>query len=167
METVYEAVESAGMTLEGLRGTYTNVCTRFMVSDYDAMLLWHLDVAPACFTVGTSRAILSNRTSFFLDWHETSVIIDTACSSSLVAIHMAIQTSRPFAQVSRVWPWLVAPMSFSVQMLYPGGLGRMWDQGDSNGYAHGDSVAAIVLKNLSAALEDNDHIEISHPRHGT
>lgn len=34
----------------------------------------------------------------------------------------------------------------------------MWDK-DANGYARGDGVAAIVLKPLSAALEDNDHIE--------
>jgi len=43
-------------------------------------------------------------------------------------------------------------------MLSPDGLGRMWDQ-DANGYARGDGVAAVVLKTLSAALEDGDHIE--------
>ena len=34
----------------------------------------------------------------------------------------------------------------------------MWDK-DANGYARGDGVAAIVLKPLSAALEDNDKIQ--------
>jgi hybrid polyketide synthase/nonribosomal peptide synthetase ACE1 len=34
----------------------------------------------------------------------------------------------------------------------------MWDQG-ANGYARGDGVAALVLKTLSAALADGDHIE--------
>lgn len=43
-------------------------------------------------------------------------------------------------------------------MLSPDGLGRMWDK-DANGYARGDGVAAIVLKPLNAALEDNDDIQ--------
>ena len=43
-------------------------------------------------------------------------------------------------------------------MLSSDGLGRMWDE-DANGYARGDGAAAIVLKPLSAALEDNDDIQ--------
>ncbi len=35
---------------------------------------------------------------------------------------------------------------------------RMWDEG-ANGYARGDGVASLVLKTLSAALGDGDHIE--------
>lgn len=45
-----------------------------------------------------------------------------------------------------------------LNMLSPDGRSRMWDQ-DANGYARGDGVAAVVLKTLSAALADGDHIE--------
>lgn len=38
------------------------------------------------------------------------------------------------------------------------GQSRMWDN-DANGYARGDGVAALVLKRLSDAIADNDHIE--------
>lgn len=165
METVYEAVESAGMTVEGLRGSDTSVYAGVMVGDYEAMLLRDLDVAPTYFAVGTSRAILSNRISYFFDWHGASVTMDTACSSSLVAVHTAIQTLRAgdsrmaLACGSNV---ILGPETYiiesKVKMLSPDGLGRMWDK-DANGYARGDCVAAIVLKTLSAALEDNDHIE--------
>ncbi|KAI7775972.1 hypothetical protein LA080_006044 [Diaporthe eres] len=57
----------------------------------------------------------------------------------------------------------LGPESFIVDsklgMLSPDGLGRMWDQ-EVNGYARGEGVAAILLKKLSAALEDGDHIEL-------
>src|SRR5690349_21388498 len=34
----------------------------------------------------------------------------------------------------------------------------MWDA-DANGYARGDGIAAVVLKRLSTAIADGDHIE--------
>lgn len=38
------------------------------------------------------------------------------------------------------------------------GRSKMWDQ-DANGYARGDGVASCVLKTLSRAIADGDHIE--------
>jgi hybrid polyketide synthase/nonribosomal peptide synthetase ACE1 len=43
-------------------------------------------------------------------------------------------------------------------MLSPSSRSRMWDA-DADGYARGDGVAALLLKPLSKALEDGDHIE--------
>lgn len=43
-------------------------------------------------------------------------------------------------------------------MLSPGSRSRMWDA-DADGYARGDGVAALVLKKLSDAVADGDHIE--------
>lgn len=45
-----------------------------------------------------------------------------------------------------------------LRMLSPTGRSRMWDK-DADGYARGEGIAAVVLKSLSAALEDGDHIE--------
>ncbi|KAI1500633.1 beta-ketoacyl synthase [Biscogniauxia marginata] len=88
LEIVYEAVESAGLSIETLRGSDTAVYAGLMCGDYEAMLLRDLDQAPTYLSVGTSRAVLSNRVSYFFDWHGASVTIDTACSSSLVAVQV-------------------------------------------------------------------------------
>lgn len=165
LETVYEAVEAAGMTLEGLRGSDTAVYAGVMCGDYEALLLRDLDAVPTYFATGTSRAVLSNRVSYFFDWHGASVTTDTACSSSLVAVHNAVQALR--AGDSRMAVacgsnLILGPEMFVIEsklkMLSPDGRGRMWDK-DANGYARGEGVAALVLKTLSAALADGDHIE--------
>ena len=43
-------------------------------------------------------------------------------------------------------------------MLSPTARSRMWDA-DADGYARGEGVAAIVMKRLSDAIADGDHIE--------
>lgn len=45
-----------------------------------------------------------------------------------------------------------------LRMLSPTGRSRMWDK-DADGYARGEGIASVVLKTLSAAIEDGDHIE--------
>ena len=45
-----------------------------------------------------------------------------------------------------------------LNMLSPTGRSRMWDA-DANGYARGEGIASVVLKTLSDAIADGDHIE--------
>ncbi|KAH9832144.1 Polyketide synthase pksF [Teratosphaeria destructans] len=165
LETVYEAIEAAGMTIEGMYGSDTCVYAGVMTGDYEAILSRDLDMGPVYAAVGTSRAVLSNRVSYAFNWKGASVTIDTACSSSLVALHNALQTLRSGSSRTAVvlgTNLLLGPEAFiiesNVKMLSPDGRSRMWDK-DANGYARGDGVAALVVKPLSAALEDNDHIE--------
>ncbi|KAI1500224.1 polyketide synthase-like protein [Biscogniauxia marginata] len=108
---------------------------------------------------------MSNRISYFFDWHGPSMTIDTACSSSLFAVHYAVQQLR--SNGSRVAiaagsNLLIDPITYitesKLQMLSPTGRSRMWDA-DADGYARGEGVAAIILKTLSAAEADGDHIE--------
>ncbi|KAL7776920.1 hypothetical protein CFE70_007340 [Pyrenophora teres f. teres 0-1] len=165
LEVVYEAIESAGLSIERLRGSDTAVFAGLMCGDYEAMMLRDLDQAPTHFAIGTSRAILSNRVSYFFDWHGPSVTIDTACSSSLVAVHHAVQALRSgdsHTAVACGSNLIMGPEMYVIEsklkMLSPDGLSRMWDK-DANGYARGEGVTAVVLKTLSQALADNDRIE--------
>ncbi|KAK2613401.1 hypothetical protein N8I77_000319 [Diaporthe amygdali] len=165
LETVYEGLESAGLTIQEMKGSDTAVFVGVMSGDYEAMLLRDLQATPTYFATGTARSILSNRISHFFDWHGPSVTIDTACSSSLVALHMAVQALRTgdtHVAVACGSNLILGPENFIIEsklkMLSPDGISRMWDQ-DANGYARGDGVAAIVLKPLSAAIADGDHVE--------
>ncbi|KAF1848288.1 putative polyketide synthase [Cucurbitaria berberidis CBS 394.84] len=165
LETVYEGISSAGLRLEDLQGSSTAVYVGMMQHDFADITNYDLDAIPTYGATGTSAAILSNRVSYFFDWHGPSMTIDTACSSSLVALHHAVQQLREGSSkvaVAAGANLILGPLPFVVEsklnMLSPTGRSRMWDA-DADGYARGEGVAAIVLKTLSQALADGDSIE--------
>ena len=94
METVYESLCAAGQTIDGLRGSSTAVYVGLMCDDWSGILGRDWDSFPTYTATGISRSIMSNRVSYFFDWHGPSMTIDTACSSSLVAVHHAVQSLR-------------------------------------------------------------------------
>ncbi len=165
LETVYESLESAGMPMERLRGSQTGVFVGVMSADYSEIVVQDMDTLPTYFGPGSARSILSNRLSYFFDWHGPSITIDTACSSSLIAVHQAVQSLRagevPLAIVAGA-NLLLGPSQYvaesKLKMLSPGGLSRMWDEA-ADGYARGDGFAAVVLKPLRHAIRDGDRIE--------
>ncbi|EKG11539.1 Beta-ketoacyl synthase [Macrophomina phaseolina MS6] len=165
LETVYESLESAGIGMQNLQGSQTGVFVGNMGVDYAELIGNDLDTFPTYFAPGTARSILSNRISYFFDWHGPSVTIDTACSSSLVAVHQAVQSLRvgetPVA-VACGTNLLLGPAQYvaesKLKMLSPNGRSRMWDEA-ADGYARGEGFAAVVMKTLSAAIADGDHIE--------
>ncbi|KAL7928326.1 putative PKS-NRPS protein [Trichoderma chlorosporum] len=165
LETVYESLESAGLPMENLQGSDTGVFVGNMSVDYTEILSQDIDSTPTYFASGTARSILSNRISYFFDWHGPSITIDTACSSSLIALHQAVQSLRageiPLA-IAAGANLLLGPNQYvaesKLKMLSPNGLSQMWDE-KADGYARGDGFASVVLKKLSDAIRDGDKIE--------
>ncbi|CAP62330.1 uncharacterized protein PODANS_0_240 [Podospora anserina S mat+] len=165
LETVYEALESAGQSIQSLRGSDTGVYAGQMCSDFEFLAYRDLDELPTYHATGTGRSIMANRVSYFFDWHGPSMTLDTACSSSLYAVYLAAQALRSGesrAAVACGTNLLLGPEYFvsesKLNMLSPDSRSRMWDDA-ANGYARGDGVAAVVVKTLSAALEDGDDID--------
>ncbi|MCJ1261274.1 hypothetical protein MMC22_001138 [Lobaria immixta] len=165
LETVYESVEAAGLSINELQGSQTAVYVGLMCADYADLLGRDTNYFPTYFASGTARSIMSNRISYFFDWHGPSMTIDTACSSSLVAVHQAVQLLRSGESrvaVAAGANLLLGPEQYiaesKLKMLSPNGRSRMWDE-KADGYARGDGIASVVLKTLTAALEDGDHIE--------
>ena len=165
LETVYKSIESAGLRMDHLRNSDTAVYVGLMCGDYEAMLLRDFDTMPNYHATGIARSIMANRISYFFDWHGPSMTIDTACSSSLVAVHLAVQSLRggeARLAVAAGSNLMLGPENYiaesKLKMLSPTGRSRMWDK-DADGYARGGGIATVVLKTLSAALEDGDHIK--------
>ncbi|KAL4966565.1 type I polyketide synthase [Aspergillus stella-maris] len=165
LETVFEALEAAGLRIDQLRGSSTGVFCGQMGADWPDFFAADHQVVPTHSATGSARSIVANRVSYFFDWHGPSVVVDTACSSSLVALHQAVlslQQRECSVAIAAGTNLLLGPSFFVVttkmSMLSPDGRGRMWDA-DANGYARGEGIAAVVLKRLSDALADGDPIE--------
>ncbi|KAI1079771.1 amino acid adenylation domain-containing protein [Whalleya microplaca] len=167
LETVYEALERSGHSIESLRGSDTAVYSGLMRADYTQIMTRDGDYSTlgTYHETGTSRALMSNRVSYFFDWRGPSMTIDTACSSSLVAIHQAVvqlRSGQSRLAVATGANLLLDPMPYvsgtNLKLLSPDSRSRMWDA-SANGYARGEGIAAIVLKPLLAAEEDGDDIE--------
>lgn len=94
METIYESMESAGLTIEGLKGSDTAIYIGTMTADYQDILMRDTNSLPTYTATGTSRSIISNRVSYFFDWHGPSMTINTACSSGMIAVHQGVQALR-------------------------------------------------------------------------
>ncbi|OAA66673.1 BcPKS5, polyketide synthase [Niveomyces insectorum RCEF 264] len=165
LETVYDSLCAGGQTIEKLRGSNTAVFVGQMCDDWAQVVHRDWDLLATYAATGTSRAIISNRISYFFDWHGPSTTVDTACSSSLVAVHQGVTALRngecPVA-VAAGANLILGPGNFiaesNLHMLSPTGSSKMWDAG-ADGYARGEGIAAVVLKTLSAALRDGDRID--------
>ncbi|GJD00769.1 PKS-NRPS hybrid [Colletotrichum higginsianum] len=164
LETVYEATESAGVSVDRLRGSRCSVFVGVMTGDYETIQYRDTEDLSQYTASGTSRAILANRISYFFDLAGSSVCLDTACSSSLVAMHLAVQDLRGGAADTAVVAGtnlIFGPDMYisesKLRMLSPTGKCRMWDA-QADGYARGEGVAALLLKPLSKAVRDGDPI---------
>lgn len=94
VENVYEAMESAGLRLEDVKGSKTSVFAGVFTDDVRSILQEDPDLSVKYKPIGTSAAILAARVSWFYDLRGASFTLDTACSGSIVALHTGAQDLR-------------------------------------------------------------------------
>ncbi|RCI10159.1 hypothetical protein L249_8593 [Ophiocordyceps polyrhachis-furcata BCC 54312] len=164
LEAAYHAFESAGMTLESMRGSRTAVFAASMTDDYSRVLLRDADVMPRQTTTGIVPSMLPNRISWFFDLRGPSLHLDTACSSSMIALDMACQSMRngDASAALVIGTNLVLGPEGSIflsnmNFLSPDSKCFCFDA-RANGYARGEGVIALVIKPLDAALRNGDVI---------
>ncbi|HEY3366498.1 MAG TPA: SDR family NAD(P)-dependent oxidoreductase [Symbiobacteriaceae bacterium] len=163
LEVVWKTLEDAGYKPSQLSGRTLGVFAGVQFHDYQDLMA-SMEVFPAQMLTGTAHAMLSNRVSFLLNARGPSEVVDTACSGSLLAVHRAvkaIQGGECELAIAGGVSLALAPFSMvsagQMGILSPDGKCKTFDQ-SANGYVKGEGAGAILLKPLSQALADHDHI---------
>ncbi len=133
-------------------------------SDYGRLLLADSTTIDTYAGTGSAFSVAAGRLSYLLGLHGPNLALDTACSSSLVAVHLACQSLRRgecrLALAGGV-NVILSPeinINFSkANMLAPDGRCKTFDA-RADGYVRGEGCAVIVLKRLSDAVADHDHV---------
>nr|UPX44674.1 Type I Iterative PKS [Penicillium fuscum]UXX61831.1 Type I Iterative PKS [Penicillium fuscum] len=164
LESVYEALENAGLPLSQVAGSNTSVFAGTFFHDYRDALIRDEDNLPRSFITGIGSAMASNRISHFFDLRGASMTIDTGCSTTLVALHQAVENLRSRGSDMSIVGGanvLLNPDNFkalgSFGFLSPDGKCFAFDE-RANGYGRGEGVATIVIKRLKDALAAGDPI---------
>jgi 6-methylsalicylic acid synthase len=164
LELAWEALENAGIDTKSLIGSDTAVYMGVDSDDYSRMLMEDLPSIEAWSGIGTAYHGIPNRISYHLGLQGPSTAVDAACASSLIAIHLARQaivsgesTVAICGGVNVICAPGLTHMLQKAGALSPEGVCRSFDD-EACGYARGEGGAVVVLKRLSAAIQDNDNI---------
>ncbi|MGG2458747.1 SDR family NAD(P)-dependent oxidoreductase [Streptomyces sp. RGM 3693] len=170
LEAAWSALENAGYPPSRLprpryggQGRDVGVFAGVMWGDY-AQLAAEESAHGNHHTVLANRSAIANQVSYAGDFRGPSVVVDTACSASLVALHQACESVRRgecrYALAGGVnvsaHPLKYAHLS-RMRMLATDGRCRSFGAG-GDGYVPGEGVGAVLLKRLSEAVADGDHI---------
>ena len=162
LEESWHALEDAGYASdrasEGICGVYVGC------AEGDYHRLFGDEGIPAQAFWGNATSLVPARIAYHLDLRGPAVAIDTACSSSLVAVHQACQAlwlgEIDMALAGGVFVQATPRLYVSAEraeMLSHRGHCHAFGAG-ADGFVPGEGVGAIVLKRLSRALADGDHV---------
>ncbi|MCP4020738.1 MAG: SDR family NAD(P)-dependent oxidoreductase, partial [Desulfobacteraceae bacterium] len=114
--------------------------------------------------VGGSYASIANRVSYIFDFSGPSMTVDSMCSSSLTTLHLACQDLRQ----GNIDLGVAGGVNLSIhpnkylmlstgQFISTSGHCQSFGKG-GDGYIPGEGVGVAILKRLSEAKRDGDHI---------
>jgi polyketide synthase PksN len=170
LQCVYETIEDAGYTREvlgvnrgfgpeGNVGVYVGV----MYEEYQLYGAQE-QIQGRPVAVSGNPSSIANRVSYFCNFHGPSMAIDTMCSSSLTAIHLACQSLQRGGCELAIAGGVnvtVHPNKYLLlsqgQFISSKGRCESFGQG-GDGYVPGEGVGAVLLKPISKAVADGDHV---------
>ncbi|MFC5743200.1 SDR family NAD(P)-dependent oxidoreductase, partial [Dyella tabacisoli] len=161
---VWKALEDAGYAGPALSGSDTAIYVGTMASGYGTLISRARMAIEGYSSTGAVASVGPNRMSYFLNFHGPSEPVETACSSSLVALRraiLAIERGDCSMAIAGGVNTIVNPelhISFNkAGMLSEDGRCKTFSS-EANGYVRGEGAAMLVLKKLSDAERDGDHI---------
>ncbi|MCX8131440.1 MAG: SDR family NAD(P)-dependent oxidoreductase [Clostridia bacterium] len=169
LKVVWEVLEDAGYNKSTLStqkdNGENNKIGVFVGATWQEYQLYSSSVDDCYKTVvSTNACSIANRVSYFFDFKGYSLTVDTACSSSLMAIHLAcdslLQGTNSIAIAGGV-NLTLHPNKYLLlsKHQFASSDGRCVSFGEGgNGYVPGEGVGAVLLKPLSRAITDGDHI---------
>ncbi len=162
LEHCWSCLEDAGLSASSLSGTACGVFVGCGSSDYGQSI--GQQGLNAQGLMGGSSSILSARISYFLNLKGPCLAIDTACSSSLVAIAQACD-SLLFQRSNLAFAGGVCVLTGPAMHIMTANAGMLSKDGRcftfddrANGFVPGEGVGVVLLKRLSDAIRDHDHI---------
>ena len=166
LETSWQALESAGIDADRLRGSRTGVYAGISSHDYLDLLAaaGAVDSASLYVASGNTGSTAIGRIAFTLGFEGPALAVDTACSSSLVAVHQAVSALQRGeadlvlaggvnALLSRA-PSEALRTSGALSLT---GRCRTFDA-SADGYVRGEGCGVVVLKRLRDAEAAGDRI---------
>ncbi|HRH56313.1 MAG TPA: SDR family NAD(P)-dependent oxidoreductase [Chitinophagales bacterium] len=164
LEVAQEAIENSGLKDTDLNGTQTGVFIGNWTSDYEHRLEQANEDIDVYATTGSGRYALSGRLSFFYNLQGPSLTLDTACSSSIVALNIASQSLNSgecnmalVGASNTITDFFVSKGYSRSGLLSEYGECRFGDI-KSTGYVRSEGAGMVVLKRLSDAVKDGNHI---------
>ncbi|MBL4743023.1 MAG: SDR family NAD(P)-dependent oxidoreductase, partial [Cycloclasticus sp.] len=163
LEVSWHCLEDAGYTADSLGNGYaaSSVGT-FVGVMYGSYQLYTSSASAGL--PSSSYASIANRVSSYLNLHGPSMAIDTMCSSSLTSIHLACEAiQHGHCHMALAGGVNISSHPSKYQFLSQGkflsseGHCKSFGEG-GDGYVPGEGVGAVLLKPLSKAIADNDHI---------
>ncbi|KAF5698709.1 polyketide synthase [Fusarium mundagurra] len=94
LEVVYEALKSAGLTLDQLTGSDTACFMATFTADFQQMSFKEPSFRHSLAATAVDPGLLSNRVSHVFNLRGPSIVVNTACSSSVYVLHIACNAPR-------------------------------------------------------------------------
>ncbi|ASZ12890.1 polyketide synthase dehydratase domain-containing protein [Chitinophaga pendula] len=163
LETVWTLLERAGYSRRSIQQQYQSKVGVFAGAMYQQYQLLPADLVQGAVTALQAFAGIANRVSYWFNFQGPSIGLDTMCSSSMAAIHLACESLRRGEcrlAVAGGVNLTLDPKKY-IGLSISGLLGstagsRSFSDGD--GFLPAEAVGAVLLKPLSAAVEDGDKV---------
>lgn len=161
LQESWKALEDAGYGKNRLQNEKIGIFVGAEDGDYKSLLPVDAGIA------SNSNAVMAARLAYFLNLDGPNMAINTACSSGLVAVHeacLSLWNNECDVAIAAGANLLTTPDSFFAMeksgMLSADGRCHAFDK-KANGMVPAEAVAVIVLKKLSKATQDDNHIYAS------